>query len=67
MSKSSTRPDGSASDLSGEDFHVSDVGSIIFSDASHLCSVSDIEGLSESDGEASDAVPGDQLTVETGV
>ncbi len=58
------RPDGSALDLSGEDFHASDVGSIIFSDASHLCSVSDIEGLSESGGKASDTVPGDQVTTE---
>jgi hypothetical protein len=63
-SKSSVRPDSLASDLSAEDFHVSDVGSIIFSDASHLCSVSDIKGLSESNDEASDAVPGDQVTTE---
>jgi hypothetical protein len=53
-----------ALDLSGEDFHASDVGSIIFSYASHLCSVSDIKSLYESDGKASDAVPGDQVTTE---
>jgi hypothetical protein len=64
VSRSSVRPDRSALDLSREDFHASDVGSIIFSYASHLCSVSNIMGLSESDGKASDTVPRDQVTTE---
>jgi hypothetical protein len=53
-----------ASDLSGEDFHASDLGFIIPSDASRLCSVSCLEGLSESDCKASEEVPNEEVTVE---
>jgi hypothetical protein len=61
-SESSTSPSGSASDLSVRFFHALDVKSFIGSDISHLCSISDPEGLSESDSEASHEVPGDQAT-----
>jgi hypothetical protein len=42
-----------ASDVSERDFHASDAESFIASDVSHLCSISELEGLSESDSEAS--------------
>jgi hypothetical protein len=45
-------------------FRASDVESFVGSDVSHLCSISDPEGLSESDSEASHEVPGDQATTE---
>jgi hypothetical protein len=63
-SESSASPSGSASDLSERDFHASDVESFVGSDVSHLCSISDLEGLSESDSKASYEVPGDQATTE---
>jgi hypothetical protein len=63
-SESSASPSSSASDLSVGGFHASDVESSVGSDVSHLCSISDPEGLSESDSEAYHEVPGDQATTE---
>ncbi len=63
-SESSASPSGSASDFSERDFHASDVESFVGSDVSHLCSISDLENLSESDSEASHQLPGDQATTE---
>jgi hypothetical protein len=63
-SESSASPSGSASDLSERDFHASDVESFVGSDVSHLCSISDLESLSESDSKASHQLPGDQATTE---
>ena len=63
-SESSASPSGLASDLSVGGFHAADVESSVGSDVSHLCSISDSEGLSESDSEASHKVPGDQVTTE---
>jgi hypothetical protein len=63
-SESSASPSGLALDLSERDFHASDVESFIGSDVSHLCSISDLEGLSESASKASHEVPGDQATTE---
>ncbi len=63
-SELSASPSSLASDLSERDFHASDVKSFIGSDVSHLCSISDLESLSESDSEASHQLPGDQATTE---
>ena len=63
-SESSASSSGSASDVSERDFHASDAESFVVSDVSHLCSISDLEGLSESDSEASHQLPGDQATTE---
>jgi hypothetical protein len=49
----SASPSSLASDLSERDFHASDVESFVGSDVSHLLLISDLEGLSESDSEAS--------------
>jgi hypothetical protein len=62
-SESSASPSGLASDLSVGGFHALDVESFVGSDVSHLCAISDLEGLSESDSEASHEVPGDQASV----
>jgi hypothetical protein len=63
-SKSSTNSSSLASDVSERDFHASDAESFVASDVSHLCSISELEGLSESDSKASYQVPGDQATTE---
>jgi hypothetical protein len=63
-SEFSVSPSGLASDLSVGGFPASDVESFVGSDFSHLCSISDPEGLSESESEASHKVSGDQTTTE---
>ena len=63
-SESSASSSGLVSDVSERDFHASDAESFVVSDVSHLCSISDLEGLSESDSKASHQLPGDQATTE---
>ncbi len=63
-SELSASSSGLASDVSERDFHASDAEYFIASDVSHLYSISELEGLSESDSKASHQVLGDQATTE---